>query len=418
MLSKQVTGHYDATLYQRLTAYRRHHSCQTTLLRLVEDWKSAVDRKELVYILTTDMSKAFDSLCHSLILKKLEAYGFGQNYLNLLRSYFDNRLNRVKIKEVTSDWKRMVLGCPQGSSFGPLLWNLFQNDMSFYINNANLSMYADDHQIYLMGKKHVEVAQSIKTQGEQALSWYKNNYLSANPEKFQLLIINPRNVDTDNDNQHISVDGHVIERIGEIKLLGVQIDDKLDFTSHIRELCTKASQKVGVLVRLRNLIPCNAKLSLYKSSILPHLTYCHLIWHFCNASDRRKLERIQERALRAVYKTRSASYQELLDRAKLPTLYNRRLQDIATLMFKVKHSLVPVNISDLFNLKNTQYNLRNSDFELPRFETIKFGRNSIKYMGPLIWSKLPCHLRMIATLNSFKRNIRKVDISTLVNIQT
>ena len=121
--------------------------------------------------------------------------------------------------------------------------------------------------------------------------------------------------------------------------------------------------------------------------------------------------RIQEPALRAVYKTRSASYQELLDRAKLPTLYNRRLQDIATLMFKVKHSLVPVNISDLFNLKNTQYNVRNSDLQLPRF-----GRNSIKYMGPLSWSNLPRHLRMIETLNSFKRNIRKVDLSTLVNI--
>ena len=86
-------------------------------------------------------------------------------------------------------------------------------------------MYADDHQIYVMGKKNVEVAQSIKIQGKQALSWYKNDYLSANPEKFQLLIINPRNVDADNDNQRISVDGHVIERMGEIKLLGVQIDD-------------------------------------------------------------------------------------------------------------------------------------------------------------------------------------------------
>ena len=85
-------------------------------------------------------------------------------------------------------------------------------------------------------------------------------------------------------------------------------------------------------------------------------------------------------------------------------------------MFKVKHSLVPVNISDLFNLKNTQHNLRNSDFELPRLETVRFGRNTIKYTGPLIWSKSPKHLRMIETLNSFKRNIRKVDLSTLVDI--
>ena len=75
-----------------------------------------------------------------------------------------------------------------------------------------------------------------------------------------------------------------------------------------------------------------------------------------------------------------------------------------------------MNISDLFNLKNTQYNLQNSDLKLPRFETVRFGRVSIKYMGSLIWSQLPRHLRMIETLNSFKRNIRKVDLSTLVNI--
>ena len=110
-------------------------------------------------------------------------------------------------------------------------------------------------------------------------------------------------------------------------------------------------------MRLRNLVACKAKLSLYKSSILPYLTYCNLVWHFCNALDRRKLKWIQVWALRALYKTRIASYQELLDCAKLTTLYNRCLQDIVTLMFKVKHSLEQscVNISDLFNLKNTQY---------------------------------------------------------------
>jgi len=79
-------------------------------------------------------------------------------------------------------------------------------------------------------------------------------------------------------------------------------------------------------------------------------------------------------------------------------------------MSKVKQSLVHVNISGLFNLKNTRYNLRNNDFELPRFETIKLGRNSINYLGHLIWSRLARHLRMIETLNSFERNNRKVDI--------
>ena len=97
--------------------------------------------------------------------------------------------------------------------------------------------------------------------------------------------------------------------------------------------------KVGVLFRLRNLIPCTAKLLLYKTSILPHLTYCHVVWHFCKTSDKRKLERTQERALRAVYNSKTETYQELLKRAELPTLENRRLQDIAMIMYKVKNDM-------------------------------------------------------------------------------
>ena len=88
-------------------------------------------------------------------------------------------------------------------------------------------------------------------------------------------------------------------------------------------------------MRLKNLIPTEAKLQLYKAAILPHLTYCHLTWHFCKASDRRKLERIQERGLRAVFKDKHSCYEKLLAKADIPSLYNRRLQDIAIFMYKI-----------------------------------------------------------------------------------
>ena len=94
-----------------------------------------------------------------------------------------------------------------------------------------------------------------------------------------------------------------------IKLLGVHIDRSMNFSGHISELCKKGSKKVGILMRLRNLVPCSA---IHKSSILPYLSYCQLVWHFCKASESRKIERLQERALRAVYRTKSASYQTLL----------------------------------------------------------------------------------------------------------
>ena len=127
----------------------------------------------------------------------------------------------------------------------------------------------------------------------------------------------------------------VIETKDNIILLGVVLDSKLNFSEHIISICKKASQRIGVLMRLRNLIPMKSKLILFKSAILPFLTYCHLVWHFCKASVTRKLERLQERGLRAVFKDNNSSYEQLLEKADLPTLLNSRLQDLCILMYKV-----------------------------------------------------------------------------------
>ena len=117
-------------------------------------------------------------------------------------------------------------------------------------------------------------------------------------------------------------------------------------------------------MRLKNLIPTNAKLQLFKSSILPNLTYCHLTWHFCKASDMRRLEQCQGQGLRAIFKDTLSTYQELLDRAKLPALLNRRLQVIAILMLKVKHRLCPQSINGIFNSNRSSYNFRSSEFTI------------------------------------------------------
>ena len=365
-------------------------------------------------VLSTDMSKAFDSLCHTLVIKKLDAYGFGSRSLHLIRSFLDERYNRVKLDNISSEWKSMLRGCPQGSSFGPLLWNLFQNDMSFLVKESNLTMYADDHQLYSAGTKYNTVMSNLSTQGKLAMSWYRDNFLLANSDKFQCLSINPRNIDRENQDTVLHIGDEGITSTPFIKLLGVEIDGNFDFTSHISNICTKTSQKVGVLMRLRNLIPNKAKLIIYKSSILPHLTYCHLVWHFCRASDSRKIERIQERALRAVFKSFSEPYEELLKKAKLSSLLNRRLHDIAVLIYKVKNGLAPSIINEIFIQTNTRYSLRNNDFRIPRFDTVSYGKHTIRYLGPYIWSKLNVDLRSSPSINSFKMKIRKLDLSKIL----
>ena len=131
---------------------------------------------------------------------------------------------------------------------------------------------------------------------------------------------------------------------------------------------------------LRNLTPTSSKLQLFKAAILPHLMNCSTVWHFCKASDSRKLERVQERGLKAVYCNWNSKYSELLNSARLLTLLNRRLQDIATIMYRVKKQLCPKYISDLFVPNNTRYNLRVKEFVIPRILPI------LPVTGNIHWS--------------------------------
>ena len=185
----------------------------------------------------------------------------------------------------------MSRGCPQGSALGPLLWNVFQNDLSYCLT-ANLSMYADDHQIYHAGADQAAVTSQLKDSANLATTWYDSNLLAGNLKKYQVL-----NLGFTQNDSNICVNDVVIDTKDNIILLGVVLDSKLNFSEHVISICKKASQRIGVLMRLRNLIPMKSKLILFKSAILPFLTYCHLVWHFCKASDTRKLERLQESIL-------------------------------------------------------------------------------------------------------------------------
>lgn len=112
----------------------------------MEDWKLAADNCETIGIISTDTSKAFDSLLPVPMINKLKAYNFSEQALSLIRSYFEHRQGRVKLGR--SDRHDIKRGCPLRSCFGPLLWNIFQNDLSYPITDCHLSMYADDHQLY------------------------------------------------------------------------------------------------------------------------------------------------------------------------------------------------------------------------------------------------------------------------------
>ena len=187
----------------------------------------------------------------------------------------------------------------------------------------------------------------------------------------------------DTQQTELVINNSKIDITDAFKLLGVIIDKDVNFTDHISLVCLKTSKMIGVLRTLKNLIPIHAKLRIYKTAILPHLTYCSLVWHLCRASDTRKLKRINEKGLRTVFCDR-VSYSDLLISAGMTSLYYKRLQEIAIFMFKVKHRLLLSNVLELFPRSPSSYSLRNSDFYVPRVRTVKYGKHSLRFLGPLM----------------------------------
>ena len=172
-----------------LTAYRKRSGCETSLLKSIEDWKVPLEKKKNVALCVTVISKAFDSLKHTILLKKLSCYGFSEHSTQLDESYLTNRKNRVRIGSVVSEWQETRRGCPQGSSFGPLLWNVYQNDLNYLLKNIKLLMYADDHQPYTTGEETKRLKEDLNVAIETVRNKDEFNIMTL-PERMEKIQTN------------------------------------------------------------------------------------------------------------------------------------------------------------------------------------------------------------------------------------
>ena len=157
-------------------------------MRLIEVWRNVLDNNCVVGAVSMDLSKAFDMISHELLLAKLAAYGVAPMSLPHLHSYLKDRSQRVRIEDVTSDVV-FSKGVPQGSVLGPLLFNIFLNDLFFFVNRANLSNYADDNQIYFSDCDPEVVKSVINGDLAVAKRWFDDNKLVLNPEKCKCIIL-------------------------------------------------------------------------------------------------------------------------------------------------------------------------------------------------------------------------------------
>ena len=186
MLYAQIHSFIEKFPSPYLCGFRKGYSTQDCLLVMVETWEKALDKKENAGAMLTDLSKAFDSLNHELLIAKLNAYNFDDSVLKLLLNYFDNRKQCVKINNEFSSWKEIKSGVPQWSILGPLLFNIYVNDLFYFIDNASIANYAVDNTPYLTNERLEILISNLEIEINTLNNWFKSNYLSSNDDKKQI----------------------------------------------------------------------------------------------------------------------------------------------------------------------------------------------------------------------------------------
>ena len=165
-----------------------------------------------------DLSKAFDTINHDLMLAKLKAYGFSTNALNLVHSYLKNRKQKVQINNKFSLERNVIAGVPQGSIDGPLLFNLFINDLVFFIQYSVLSNYADDNNLFVIGKNKEDIKSLLLLDFEIVNNWLYENFMILNPKKSHYMCLG-KNLD---DNEVLNFNNLIIESSKEVEILGIK----------------------------------------------------------------------------------------------------------------------------------------------------------------------------------------------------
>jgi len=195
------------------------------LLHLIEDWKGALDKNFVVGSVIMDLSKAFDLIPHDLLLAKHSAYCISTHSLNLLKSYLTNRRQRVRIDNVTSDISYVNSGVPQGSVLGPLLFNLFINDLFHFIKEARLSNYADDNQLYFADSDPAVVEHVFNKELVVVCEWFRHNKMILNPEKCKALVLSRK----PNVKLLLFAEGVALPLFDTVDLFGLTLDNSLNF---------------------------------------------------------------------------------------------------------------------------------------------------------------------------------------------
>ena len=406
-------------LYVSQYGFRANHSCENAVSELIGHILKRKEQNESTACVFLDLSKAFDTIQHDVLLNKLEIYGIRGTALNWFKSYLTNRKIKVKCnvassgKTEFSTEESVNIGTPQGSCLGPLIFLVFNNDLHKVVENCSTILFADDTTLYVSNKNTNYLKWCIEHDISLLLDWFRANKLTLNLSKTQFLLFKPHmKVNSFN----IEIHDTIIQPSNNCKFLGVKLDENLGWTPHVNNIILKMNRNKNMLQTSVNLLTPSSKRLIYYGHIHSHLTYCLLVWGgTCKKNDLVRLTRIQNKCVKLIEpsldlnitykKHKIMKIDELIKLEEIKFGY-RQINKL--LPNKLQH-IVDHDSKGLTLAKSHVYNTRNKKIpNLPSSHHHKY-RNSFLNKGIVSFSNLPYELKSKTSINSvikgFKRAI-------------
>ena len=403
--------------------FRNGLSTENAIINFIDKIHTGLEKRQHTAAIFMDLSKAFDVLDHQILAKKLEHYGFRDNFLNLLLDFISNRKYFVSANGIKSETKMVNIGVPQGSTLGPLLFILYINDMCNSSSLLDFTQFADDTTLTMSGSELDRLTQEIETELAKVLDWLVVNKLIINIRKTHCMLFTNKK-----ENRTLNINAHntVLEQKSECKFLGIIVDDEISWKPHINYISSKISKSIALLRILKYTFPKHILKTLYMTLIYPYFNYCNIIWGAADQTAIEPLTKLQKKAIRIISRARYLDHTEpLFISMGLLTLSELFNLNCILFIYKCSYTNQFIDFSNRMIRGSDihDHNTRsNSNFRLPE-DSLKRVRQSFFYKGIDHWNKLSPEVYIYhpnvtfkVNFSYFKKNIKSKLISKVLKL--
>ena len=418
--------HDNSLLDSHQSAYRPNHSVETLLTNLTDDVLQQMDNGNVTALVLLDMSSAFDTVDHHILLDQLCSLGVSGTAMQWFKSYLSNRCQCVGIGDAKSEDSHLAYGVPQGSVGGPLLFSIYLQPVGNIIKTHNIKYhcYADDIQLYVSFPPTRTTMLSAAKQLEACIkdinTWMDSTGLKLNHLKSEVIVLGSKQMlgKVDMKEFHIQVGNNIIYPATKTRNLGVIFDTNMSFNDHVSHVSRSIRYQLRNLSFVRKYLSRSATEQLVHALISSRLDFCNSLFLSLSQQQLTKLQRLQNSAARLVTLTKKACHiTPVLHSLHWLPVEKRITFKIMLLVYHIVHGSSPLYLQNSIHAYQPPRRLRSSDSSLLQVPRCRhsWGDHSFSYAGPALWNSLPLLLRQASSVSSFKQ-LLKTYLFTFVHI--